>query len=633
MYTVTVTRRRVNLSDSFVMQIDSNNKFVLSPPPCSLPSSSNREFNDANYGKVKFVPSSSSLVSSSSASLDSSSDESSIRFINKIKSKKRKRPTSSSSTKPSYLPNGLDGLTNIPNPHSPSVVPDKYWVQRSRFFSKFDTPPGVQLDPQSWYSVTPEAIANYHSGRIAALSKSSSKSSSKTSKSKLVVLDAFCGVGGDTISLALQEDVGLVVAVDTDYSRLKMAESNARLYGVEEGKILFVLGDSLEVMGILGGQIINTTKATTKATASPVVSQTMKFLRQALSDRAESHGVNHAIAVYENSMKIYDMMETTTPTATTSRDIVAIAALLHDVLDHKYSQTASASSSTVEQFLTSTISLPPKDVAAINSIIKNVSFSREKKGLMDADLNEGVRAMRDIVSDADKIEAIGIEGLRRCYDYQVEMANANANANADENTCLFRDVYEHCDEKLVRLLPDYFRTDAGKRLGRDGHEFLVRWMEMNKLRFEESESTDISPIIGLESFSQPAGSVDVVFLSPPWGGVDYNSVGKNGFDITKHIMVRSDGAEVKVGGGGGGGGGDDEGEDKESSTSSFTHGGDLLKLASTVSSKIMYFLPKNVNETILGEVVQQSIKENGAFEITQEWLNDKHKATIASFNL
>ncbi len=62
------------------------------------------------------------------------------------------------------LPNGDcgDGLVN---PFPKDEVADKYWAQRKRLFSKFDE--GLQLDRESWYSVTPEAIAEHIASRVA----------------------------------------------------------------------------------------------------------------------------------------------------------------------------------------------------------------------------------------------------------------------------------------------------------------------------------------------------------------------------------------------------------------------------------------------------------------------------------
>ena len=62
------------------------------------------------------------------------------------------------------LPNGDCG-DGIVNPFPKDEVDDKYWAQRKRFFTKFDD--GIELDKESWYSVTPEAIANHVAKRMA----------------------------------------------------------------------------------------------------------------------------------------------------------------------------------------------------------------------------------------------------------------------------------------------------------------------------------------------------------------------------------------------------------------------------------------------------------------------------------
>ena len=44
----------------------------------------------------------------------------------------------------------------------------KYWAQRFRLFSRYDE--GVRLEPESWYSVTPERIAEHISERCRLVS-------------------------------------------------------------------------------------------------------------------------------------------------------------------------------------------------------------------------------------------------------------------------------------------------------------------------------------------------------------------------------------------------------------------------------------------------------------------------------
>ena len=70
------------------------------------------------------------------------------------------------------LPNGDCG-DGIVNPHPKSEVADKFWAQRKRLFAKYDS--GIKLDRESWYSVTPEAIANHIALSTVKLIKESNK--------------------------------------------------------------------------------------------------------------------------------------------------------------------------------------------------------------------------------------------------------------------------------------------------------------------------------------------------------------------------------------------------------------------------------------------------------------------------
>jgi len=111
----------------------------------------------------------------------------------------------------------------------------KYWVQRYRLFSKFDS--GIKMDREAWYSVTPEAIAKH----IASRCKSN------------IVVDAFCGVGGNAIQFATT--CNRVIAIDIDPKKIELARHNARVYGVQE-KIEFILGDFFQVVPRIKGDVI-----------------------------------------------------------------------------------------------------------------------------------------------------------------------------------------------------------------------------------------------------------------------------------------------------------------------------------------------------------------------------------------
>ncbi|KAK4318478.1 hypothetical protein Pmani_010520 [Petrolisthes manimaculis] len=111
----------------------------------------------------------------------------------------------------------------------PSHLPEKlhkYWAQRHRFFVKYDE--GIKLDNDSWFSVTPEVIALHQASRCESD----------------VVVDAFCGAGGNAIQLA--RTCSQVIAIDIDPMKIALARHNAEIYKVSH-KIQFLIGDFFQL--------------------------------------------------------------------------------------------------------------------------------------------------------------------------------------------------------------------------------------------------------------------------------------------------------------------------------------------------------------------------------------------------
>lgn len=62
-----------------------------------------------------------------------------------------------------------------------------------------------------------------------------------------IVLDLFCGCGGNAVAFALRKEVKQVVCVDKDVEKLKKARWNASIYGVQD-KLLLVHANALDVL-------------------------------------------------------------------------------------------------------------------------------------------------------------------------------------------------------------------------------------------------------------------------------------------------------------------------------------------------------------------------------------------------
>lgn len=116
----------------------------------------------------------------------------------------------------------------------------KYFAQRYRLFSRFDL--GIRLDHVGWYSATPELIAMHHAHRLRPHTTTTNPMHSVD-----VVIDAFAGVGGNAIQLALRDSRTRVIAVDCDAARLDLARHNAAVYGVAD-RIEFLCADFVRLL-------------------------------------------------------------------------------------------------------------------------------------------------------------------------------------------------------------------------------------------------------------------------------------------------------------------------------------------------------------------------------------------------
>jgi trimethylguanosine synthase len=111
-----------------------------------------------------------------------------------------------------------EGVSMDDSPRRPPDIPDKYWAMRRKLFSPSAWQKGVIIpDLVSFYSITPALLARHHAERAR-------------DAGCLLVLDACCGVGGNSVAFAAE--AGHVLGVEIDPSRLAAAKHNAEALGV-----------------------------------------------------------------------------------------------------------------------------------------------------------------------------------------------------------------------------------------------------------------------------------------------------------------------------------------------------------------------------------------------------------------
>lgn len=89
-----------------------------------------------------------------------------------------------------------------------------------------------------WYGVSQERVAAKIAEHVALMAP----------VDRSVLVDVFCGVGGNTIGFALSGRWKRIYAIEKDAAALACARRNAEIYGVED-KITWFLGDCFELLG------------------------------------------------------------------------------------------------------------------------------------------------------------------------------------------------------------------------------------------------------------------------------------------------------------------------------------------------------------------------------------------------
>ena len=178
-------------------------------------------------------------------------------------------------------------------------------------------------------------------------------------------------------------------------------------------------------------------------------------------NRDRSHGVDHIQKVLKNVDKISKHF------IFSSREevILRTCALLHDAYDHKYFQKLEDIiniKKNISDDLTK-FGLSWNEIQIIFIIIDNISFSKEKAQRdryhdLVTLLSPNIVNIRNIVSDSDKIEALGVEGIQRMILYSVHKIS-------DTTKNIINDIKKLCENKLYILISEnYIRTDIGRKI-------------------------------------------------------------------------------------------------------------------------------------------------------------------------
>lgn len=131
----------------------------------------------------------------------------------------------------------------------------------------------------------------------------------------------------------------------------------------------------------------------------------------------QSHGIEHADCVYKLTMKIA-VIESTIHNIELTDDILTIlqaAAMCHDVIDNKYKSVCIEQSDLIK-WLSENIN--ENYTNRIIKIIDNISYSKQMDPKRGREvLSSPDKEILNWISDADRLEAIGLRGIERCITY------------------------------------------------------------------------------------------------------------------------------------------------------------------------------------------------------------------------
>ena len=204
-----------------------------------------------------------------------------------------------------------------------------------------------------------------------------------------------------------------------------------------------------------------------------IITKTASFVRDSLEGEGSGHDWWHIQRVWNTGKYI--------GTQTTEKAdifIIELAALLHDIADHKFHDGDTTIGPKVARDWLESISVQEIAIKHVCEIIQDLSF----KG---AEVATPMKTLEGkIVQDADRLDAIGAIGIARAFAFGGHKSRELYNPEVKPTKHSTFDAYRkdkghtinHFYEKLF-LLKDRMNTAAGKKLAQERHEFMEEYVD------------------------------------------------------------------------------------------------------------------------------------------------------------
>ncbi len=204
---------------------------------------------------------------------------------------------------------------------------------------------------------------------------------------------------------------------------------------------------------------------------SELIKKVYSKVEEEFLNHPTDHDFQHIVRVYKMALVLQKLEGG-------NKEVIALAALLHDISDHKLNGGIINDNGRVAEAILIKLDASKEIVEKVIEIVDKVSF----KGA-NVDDEAGSLELK-IVRDADRLDAIGAIGIarafsfggfrnRKMYDDQHSHElhnNFNDYLKSDSNTI------NHFYEKLL-LLSDRMETNSAKKEAKIRHEFMQQFLD------------------------------------------------------------------------------------------------------------------------------------------------------------
>lgn len=200
-----------------------------------------------------------------------------------------------------------------------------------------------------------------------------------------------------------------------------------------------------------------------------LVQNATKFIKEIFQNDFSGHDFFHSMRVYRTAMKIAQAEHA-------DMEVVALAALLHDVDDRKLSPMTAEKKENTARFMRSQ-NVPESEIRQVCQIIDEVSFKGTDS--VRPSTSEG-----KCVQDADRLDALGAIGIARTFAYGGSHNRAIYDPELPPRTAMNQAQYysskstslNHFYEKLF-LLEGMMNTETGKAIARKRTQYMQQFVD------------------------------------------------------------------------------------------------------------------------------------------------------------